>query len=285
MKKMQLSIALAAAMFALSACNDEGSGDSSNSASNNGEGGEQITSMEELAGVYDQSTESDDGVIEINYLSIDSNGEMTNYLYTTDESDSADGCYTASNNFDTLTHVSGNQFESTFLGPFTASKNGNIVTTHFTIISVPMLKAELTLADLLGNLCSDASSDEETPSTDTTINSLEDIIGIFAWSIAYPDDNAVDEKYLKINEDGSVIEYDYLADSHDLGDNCYDVDESFEQITHITGNQFSGEKFKDFTITIDDEGKYLLSNGSNLNEKLTKSDLLESDFTAAICEE
>jgi hypothetical protein len=272
MKKVQASALLATLVFSLSACNEE-----SNSKTDGN-----ITSMAELAGVYEQASESDSGATEYKYLSIDSNGKMTNYTYKGDITNTADGCYTSINNADSFTHISGDQFKSSFLGTFTASKSGNIVTVKYSIgLSVPMVKTQLTVANLEEKLCSNNSS---TSSTNASINSVGDFVGIYE-NFVTQEDNTVDEKYVKVGEDGSYTEYDYLGDSYDLGNNCYSVFST--KITHISNNRFSivfDNKPVEFSITLSD-GEYIVSSSGNPDMTFKKSSMLETSFTSMLCAE
>jgi hypothetical protein len=116
-----------------------------------GSGGQDVTSLSQLAGVWDYS----EGGNDVWYIYFDQNGNVSDYDYQGDTVDNGADCYDADVNWDTITHISGNTFRSTSSGiEFTAviDSNGALVTkdpggkTIFPATNV-------TLADINAKLC------------------------------------------------------------------------------------------------------------------------------------
>jgi hypothetical protein len=114
-------------------------------------GGQDVTSLSQLAGVWDFS----EGTNDVWYIYFDQNGNVSDYDYQGDTVDNGADCYKADVNWDTITHVSGNTFRSTSSGvEFTAviDSNGALVTKDpggTTIFPA----TNVTLADINAKLC------------------------------------------------------------------------------------------------------------------------------------
>lgn len=113
-----------------------------------------------------------------------------------------------------------------------------------------------------------------TVDTGTSDVTLDDIVGV--WDSGFGND----ELYTVIKSNGTYIDYDYLGDSVDMGENCYEKDEG--TIQDYGNGQFllDNVRLGTFTVSGDDlvfqapEGPYTLESTT----------LLESDFVP-LCDE
>lgn len=90
--------------------------------------GQEVTSLSQLAGVWDFS----EGTNDVWYIYFDQNGNVSDYDYQGDTFDMGADCYIADVNWGTVIHISGNTFRlSTSSIEFTAVIDGNgaLVTT------------------------------------------------------------------------------------------------------------------------------------------------------------
>ena len=138
--------------------------------------------------------------------------------------------------------------------------------------------------------CGGGGSNTDSPASEVG-TTVSDLVGVWQ-TIDVEDEN--DILYSVIKPDGTFIDYDYMGDATDQGNNCYEKSEgtitrvdvdTFKVVSDDATIIFSLEKVEggyDATIEeiegFDDE---LLPQG--VATKLVETDLLESDFE--ICED
>ena len=123
--------------------------------------------------------------------------------------------------------------------------------------------------------------DSSTPAT------LADLVGV--WDGSETVEQKRDELYTVIQESGDFVSYDYMGDSADNGENCYEksngasiADQGAGEF--IISSQFAADETVSITVSgnsmslfgEDDEGAY--------RSNAVKSSLLESDFTPLCAE-
>lgn len=112
--------------------------------------------------------------------------------------------------------------------------------------------------------------------------SLADIAGV--WDTSVTDGQKIDELYTVITMNGGMIGYDYMGDSADNGQNCYEK-ESSTTMKDLGNGKFlvvSGEGERVY-VQISLSGNKLRITGEEGNEKFTltwtRANLLRSDLT------
>ncbi|TCS43661.1 hypothetical protein [Reinekea marinisedimentorum] len=140
MEKKILSVALAIAAVTLSSCGSESGG---------GESAD-ITSLKDLAGVYDDSDSYEDGTVDEYFILVRENGSVASFDYAGDSYDDYDDCYWIFDDEDTLTHVSGSTFYSEYNDEnVTVTSEGSKYTfstgsESFSMVKTNMIEADLT---------------------------------------------------------------------------------------------------------------------------------------------
>lgn len=155
-KKLMVTL-LGISSLLLAACNDEG-GDS------NG-GNTTVTGLSSLVGVYDWSDSYDDGTVDEWYLGIDSQGYISDYDYFGDSYDMGGNCYYIDKNWEQLTHVSGNVFDTLYNGEVTITKSSSMLTVTSNEDSSNLLvaggKVNIAVSDMEAANCESANSTPE----------------------------------------------------------------------------------------------------------------------------
>lgn len=122
---------------------------------------------------------------------------------------------------------------------------------------------------------------------------LQDIAGTWKSTDTYlPDDNqpeVTDIQYLIINENGLARNYDDMSDSAGSGENCYELQEESE-IKALGDDQFLiTDSLNDITTitirVIEDTMTLSIPSDEGISTSQSfRSDILESDLTALLCD-
>jgi|GEM_PF-2732882 len=111
---------------------------------------------------------------------------------------------------------------------------------------------------------------------------LADLVGV--WDGSETVEQKRDELYTVIQQSGDFVSYDYMGDSANNGENCYEKSNG-ANITDQGGGEFiiSSQFAADETVTITVSGNSMSLFGYNdegaYRDNALKSNLLESDFT------
>lgn len=122
---------------------------------------------------------------------------------------------------------------------------------------------------------------------------LQDIAGTWKSTDTYlPDDNqpeVTDIQYLIINENGLARNYDDMSDSAGSGENCYELQEE-SKIKALGDDQFLiTDSLNDITTitirVIEDTMTLSIPSDEGISTSQSfRSDILESDLTALLCD-
>ncbi len=140
-----------------------------------------------------------------------------------------------------------------------------------------MNKKYLLTAVVSATLALSACNSEE-EATGEKVTSLRELSGVYNWSET-DDDGEVNEWYLSIDSEGNVSDSDYDGDAMGNGVNCYYTDNDWDQIAHVSDNEFESENNGTFTV-LENEGVYTFSFEEGYTEELEKTALLEETLTS-----
>ncbi len=113
----------------------------------------------------------------------------------------------------------------------------------------------------------------------SSATSLSDIVGVYDNALI--ENQAVDESYIVIKQDGQFIEYDYQGDSFDLGLNCYVIVDTM--ITDLGAGRFELSDDTGFSLEVGithTENSFTLSfDNTSETLEMKRSILLENELT------
>ncbi len=141
--KMALALILIF-IFSLTSCGSDSGGGSSS-----------VNSLSDIARVWDWSDNYGNGIVDEYYIHFSESGSVSGYDYDGDNYDQGSDCYYIDRNWDTITHVSGNTFNSSLAGEFDASINsdGALVLTQSSGTSDVYPKTSITAAEMDAKEC------------------------------------------------------------------------------------------------------------------------------------
>ena len=272
------------------------------------------TSLQDIVGVWDISypdtTAENTETQNIEYLAIKANGELTSYDYQADALGSGEACYISSNEGVIEDLGEGNfketdaELEITY---YSIAVSADTFTTTYTegedTIAVTVNKSNL-IESQLTPLCEtsqpseeeqeqEQEQEEEQEEQQAEFVTFQDIIG--TWKSPLEDDSS-EEEYTVIKANGHMIDYSY--DSN-FG-NCYETFDSVMstiedlgqgnfKIRHLEKENDVYEEYSSQIVAIALSGNDLVFSGTENEVPYTQtsfaSDILESDFMAALCEE
>lgn len=260
------------------------------------------TSLADLVGVWDASyldtTAENNEANNIEYIAIKANGDLTSYDYQDDSFGTGEACYTITSN-GVIEDLGDGNFKETAADSeveyYSITAAGDTFTSTYTLDdetqSVTVNKLNLTESQLIP-LCETVQQPEEQEEEQAGLVTLQDIIGTWKDPL---EDAPSEEEYIVIKANGNMVDYYYdsnFANCYESFDNVArtieDLGEGNFKIRHLEKEGDTYEEYNSQIVAVSLLNDELAFTGTDENGPYTQtvyaSDILESDFMAALCE-